>query len=112
MSDTNKNTFHKLQCAFESQQQVVCNSYLEAGKVDVFSFKDHTFIPTDFLAFSYVCSNASHKVTTLTFTNCTFAKEEVELLIELAQNIELANLKTLNVKLNRYRYNIIDVFQI
>ena len=60
MSDTNLDMY-KIQCAFESQQQIVCDSVLELDKADTLSFKDHSLIPTDFLAISYVITTTNHK---------------------------------------------------
>ena len=40
MSTTDLDMLYKIQCAFESQQQIVCDSVLELVKADTFSFKD------------------------------------------------------------------------
>ena len=95
MSTTNLDRLYKIQCAFESQQQIVCDSVLELDKADTLSFKDHSLIPTDFLAISYVISTTSCIVTTLTFTDCSLDGEGVALFLEKMSSDHLENIKYL-----------------
>ena len=94
MSNTNLDMY-KIHCAFESQQHIVCDSVLELDKADTLSFKDHSLIPTDFLAISYVISITRHKVTTLTFTDCSLDGEGVALFLEKMSSDHLENIKYL-----------------
>ena len=94
MSNTDLGMY-KIHCAFESQQQIVCDSVLELDKADTLSFKDHSLIPTDFLAISYVISTTSHIVTTLTFTDCSLDGEGVALFLEKMSSDHLENIKYL-----------------
>ena len=94
MSNTDLDMY-KIHCAFESQQHIVCDSVLELDKADTLSFKDHSLIPTDFLAISYVISTTSYKVTTLTFTDCSLDGEGVALFLEKMSSDHLENIKYL-----------------
>ena len=100
MSNTDLDMY-KIHCAFESQQQIVCDSVLELDKADTLSFKDHSLIPTDFLAISYVISTTSYIVTTLTFTDCSLDGEGVALFLEKMSSDHLENIKYLGFH-NRY----------
>ena len=95
MSNTDLDMLYKIQCAFESQQQIVCDSVLELDKDDTLSFKDHSLIPTDFLAISYVISTTSYIVTTLTFTKCSLDGEGVALFLEKMSSVHLESIKYL-----------------
>ena len=95
MSNTDLDLLYKIQCAFESQQQIVCDSVLELDKADTLSFKDHSLIPTDFLAISYVITTTSYIVTTLTFTDCSLDGEGVALFLEKMSSIHLDHIKYL-----------------
>ena len=95
MSDTDLDMLYKIQCAFESQQQIVCDSVLELDKPDTLSFKDHSLIPTDFLAISYVITTTNYIVTTLTFTGCSLEREGVALFLEKMSSDHLENIKYL-----------------
>ena len=94
MSDTDLDMY-KIHYAFESQQHIVCDSVLELDKADTLSFKDHSLIPTDFLAISYVISTSSDIVTTLTFTDCSLDGEGVALFLEKMSGDHLENIKYL-----------------
>ena len=95
MSNTDLDMLYKIQCAFESQQQIVCESVLELDKADTLSFKDHNLIPTDFLAISYVISSTRSIVTTLTFTDCSFDGEGIALFLEKMSSVHLDDIKYL-----------------
>ena len=93
MSTTDLDMLYKIQCAFESQQQIVCDRVLELDKADTFSFKDHSLIPTDFLAISYVISSTRYIVTALTFTDCSLDGEGVALFLEKMSSVHLNHIK-------------------
>ena len=94
MSNTDLDMY-KIHCAFESQQHIVCDSVLELDKADTLSFKDHSLIPTDFLAISYVISTTSYIVTALTFADCSLDEEGVALFLERMSSDHLENIKYL-----------------
>ena len=102
MSNTDLDMLYKIQCAFESQQQIVCDSVLELDKADTLSFKDHSLIPTDFLAISYVVSSTRYIVTTLNFTDCSLDNEGVALFLEKMSSSQLDNIKYLGYQKQNY----------
>ena len=95
MSNTDLDMLYKIQCAFESQQHIVCDGVLELDKADTLSFKDHSLIPTDFLAISYVISSTRYLVTTLIFTDCSLDGEGVVLFLEKMSSVHLDHIKCL-----------------
>ena len=95
MSNTDLDMLYKIQCVFESQQQIVCDSVVELDKADTLSFKDHSLIPTDFLAISYVITTTSYIVTALTFTGCSLDGEGVALFLEKMSSVHLDHIKYL-----------------
>ena len=95
MSNTDLDMLYKIHCAFESQQQIVCDSVLELDTADTLSFKDHSLMPTDFLAISYVVSSTRYVVTALTFTGCSLDGEGVALFLEKMSSDHLENIKYL-----------------
>ena len=95
MSNTDLDMLYKIQCAFESQQQILCDSVLELDKADTLSFKDCNLIPTDFLAISYVVSTTRYIATALTFTGCSLDGEGVALFLEKMTSDHLENIKYL-----------------
>ncbi len=92
MSDPNTDVLYKAQCAFESQQQCPCDMLLEKTDTNVLSFKDRNFLPTDYLAISYVITSTRHKVTTLLFTECTIDEEGVAFFLGKLQEVHLSNI--------------------
>ena len=79
LSSSSMDTCSKVMCGFESQQQVVCDIILENNTL---SFKNQSFITTDFLAISYVILNSNNNLTKLVFDECKLDKEGIMLLIE------------------------------
>ncbi len=92
MSDPNTDVLYKAQCAFESQQQCPWDMLLEKTDTNVLSFKDRNFLPTDYLAISYVITSTRHKVTSLLFTECTIDKEGVAFFLGKLQEVHLSNI--------------------
>ncbi len=92
MSDPNTDVLYKAQCAFESQQQCPCDMLLEKTDTNVLSFKDRNFLPTDYLAISYVITSTRHKVTSLLFTECTIDEEGVAFFIGKLREEHLSNI--------------------
>ncbi len=66
LNSKSKADMYKIQCAFESQQPIVCSIVM---KTEILTFEDYTFSPTDFNAIGYVTSHAPHPIT-LILKNC------------------------------------------
>ena len=68
MRSKSMSDMHRIQCAFESQQQRVCAFFFEKS-FDVLNFVEYTFSPTDFNAINFVFSNSSCPIN-LVLDNC------------------------------------------
>ena len=68
MRSKSMSDMHRIQCAFESQQQSVCAFFFEKSS-DVLTFVEYTFSPTDFNAINFVFSNCSCPIK-LVLDNC------------------------------------------
>ena len=70
-----------VQCAYESQQRVVCDSIVEGcwGKL---SYNNSTLSPIDMTAVGYVISTTSHPVTQLAMTRCHLHDDHVRTLLK------------------------------
>ena len=94
MSDSKTDMLYKVQCAFESQQQIACDKLLELSEEpnSLCFFKNH-FIPTDFLAMSYVIETSRNPVTKLLFKKCSLDSEGVDLFLDKVSTGKLENIK-------------------
>ena len=93
MSDSKTDTLYKVQCAFESQQQIACNTLLELSEEpNSLCFLKNNFIPTDFLAMSYIIET-SHHVTKLLFKMCSLDSEGIDLFLDEVSIGKLDNIK-------------------
>ncbi len=95
MLDTTLDNLLKIQCAFESQQEIVCDSIEELNKTNSLSFNSNNLVQVDFLAMSYVLSITQHQLTKLSFQNCSLEKEGIVLFIEKLCSNHLHNIKHL-----------------
>ena len=68
MRSKSMSDMHRIQCAFESQQQSVC-AFFFVNSSDVLNFEEYTFSPTDFNAINFVFSNSSCPIN-LVLDNC------------------------------------------
>ena len=64
-------SLYAVQCAFESQQSMLCECSLKNGMANTLSFKDHIFLPYDMSAIEYIICNAAYPVE-LKFEDCLF----------------------------------------
>ena len=92
---SNKAILYKVQCAFESQQQIFCDSVFELDETDTLSLKDDTLISTDFLAICYVIATTHYFIRRLTFTNCRLDREGVALFLVKMSTVHLNNIRYL-----------------
>ena len=94
MSDSKTNMLYKLQCAFESQQQIACDILLELSEEpNSLCFSKNNFIPTDFLAMSYVIETSHNQVTKLFFKKCSLDSEGVDLFLDEVSTAKLDNIR-------------------
>ena len=98
MSDSKTDMLYKVQCAFESQQQIACDMLLELSEEpNSLCFSKNNFIPTDFLAMSYVIETSHEQVTKISFQNCSLVSEGVDLFLGKLSTEKLDNIKCIRL---------------
>ena len=94
MSDSKTDMLYKVQCAFESQQQIACDMLLELSEEpNSLCFSKNNYIPTDFLAMSYVIETSHNQVTKLLFKKCSLDSEGVDLFLDKVSTGKLENIR-------------------
>ena len=77
LSRTEGNDLYQIQCAYESQQKIVCVQYLKAVCKHIKIASNYLSVP-DFTAIGYVVNMMSKLPIQLTLLNCNFGIEEVD----------------------------------
>ena len=95
MTNTNMDIVSKCQCAYESQQAIVCESIFNYGEIDSVIFYDHIFVPADFIAISYVWSASQFLITVVSFDKCILDEDGIKLFIEKIDTKKLRAIKYL-----------------
>ena len=94
LSDSKTDMLYKVQCAFESQQQIACDMLLEfSEEPNSLCFYKNNFIPTDFFAMSYVIETSHNQVTILSFQKCSLDSEGVDLFLDKVNTGKLDNIR-------------------
>ena len=77
-SESPDDLFH-IQCAFESQKSIVCDSVIQSGEEGSLTLKSHFLTPSDLTAIGFVVSTASesHPVKKLVLNRCTLGEEGI-----------------------------------
>ena len=75
-SSENANTLYRIQCAFESQMPKLYDAAIEYGDQSL-SFKNTTFLPSDYNAIGHVISRASCPTLKLEFHSCKIDKDGI-----------------------------------
>ena len=70
-----KGDLYSVQCAFESQQAISCDSVVRFGECGTFSFIDVS-TPSDFAAILYVLTNTRTPINAVVFERCGFSALE------------------------------------
>ena len=115
-SESPDDLFH-IQCAFESQKSIVCDSVIWSGEEGSLTLKSHFLTPSDLTAIGFVVSTASesHPVKKLVLNRCTLGEEGISAFFQEAGdrvmsihilsyhggNCNMAQLKLVNVLLGR-----------
>ena len=94
MSDSETDMLYKVQCAFESQQQIGCDMLLELSEEpNSLCFSNNNFIPTDFLAMNYIIETSHDQVTKISFWECSLDSEGVDLFLDEVSTGKLDNIR-------------------
>ena len=115
-SESPDDLFH-IQCAFESQKSIVCDSVIRSGEEGSLTLKSHFLTPSDLTAIGFVVSTASesHPVKKLVLNRCTLGEEGISAFFQEAGdrvmsihtlsyhggNCNMAQLKSVNVLLGK-----------
>ena len=101
MSDSKTDMLYKVQCAFESQQQIACDMLLELREEpNSLCFSNNNFKTTDFLAISYVIETSHNPVTKLSFKKCRLDLEGVDLFLDKVSTEKLDNIRYIGLYSN------------
>ena len=84
-SESPDDLFH-IQCAFESQQSIVCDSVIRSGEEGSLTLKSHFLTPSDMTAIGFVVRTASesHPVKKLVLNRCTLGEEGISAFLKEA----------------------------
>ena len=90
---------HRVQCAFESQQSIVCDHAIreETGVLD---FSRSTLTPADLTAVGYVISATSHTITKVDMSWCNLHADHVRLFLREVSSNKLKHIETLMLLYN------------
>ena len=95
---------HRVQCAFESQQSIVCDHAI-SEETGVLDFSDSTLTPADLTAVGYVISSTSHTITEVGMSGCNLHADHVRVFLREVSSNKLKHIQTLELSRN----NIGDV---
>ncbi len=109
MTSKHSNDLYRIQCAFESQQQIVCDSILERKFLE---FNNHTFLPPDWNALSYTCNETYKAVTRLVFNNCNLDEAEAQIFTKKARRDKIDGIESLSFFPKIFSKGHLDVFQL
>ena len=74
----------QIQCAFESQQSIICDSVIQSGEEGSLTLKNRIMTPSDLTALGFVISNASYPVKKLVLNRCKIGEEEMDAFLKEA----------------------------
>ena len=75
---------NQIQCAFESQQSIICDSVIQSGEEGNLTLKNRIMTPSDLTALGFVISNASYPVKKLVLNKCKIGEEEMDAFLKEA----------------------------
>ncbi len=109
MTSKHSNDLYRIQCAFESQQQIVCDCVLEHK---ILEFNDHTFFSPDWNALAYICNETSTAVTRIVFNNCNLDVVGAEVFVEKTREDKTDCIKSLCFSPKTFNKDQRDIFQL
>lgn len=84
-----------VQCSFESQQPITCDSIIRSGESGTLALQHNFLTPTDFTAMSYVIKNTTFAVKTIEFDSCRLdgvTVEPVSVLLSICTDLQALSL--------------------
>ena len=95
---------HRVQCAFESQQSIVCDHAIRE-EIGVLDISRSTLTPADLTAVGYVISSTSHTITKVDMSGCSLHADHVRVFLREVSSNKLKPIQILELSRN----NIGDV---
>ena len=83
-SQSQDDDLFQVQCAFESQQSIICDSVIQSGEEGSLILRNHIMTPSDLTALGFVISNASYSVKKLVLDKCKIGEEEMDAFLKEA----------------------------
>ena len=95
-SSRSQDDLFQVQCAFESQQPIICDSVIQSGEEGSLTLKSHFLTPSDMTAIGFIISIASglHPVNKLVLNRCTLGEEGISAFLNEAGN-QVISIQTL-----------------
>ena len=90
---------HRVQCAFESQQSIVCDHAI-SEETGVLDFSYSTLTPADLTAVGYVISATSHTITKVDMSGCSLHADHVRVFLREVSSNKLKHIQTLMLLYN------------
>ena len=84
LSQSHDDDLFQVQCAFESQQSIICDSVIQSGEEGSLTLKNRIMTPSDLTALGFVISNASYPVKKLVLNRCKIGEEEMDAFLKEA----------------------------
>ena len=107
-----KSFLHGVQCAFESQQKVVCDYLFRIRKINSsndIEFFDIILTPADLAALGYVISTTSHSFRRLNITLCQLTDDHLIALVMKISAKKLKNIETLHLIVDNISSNGVKI---
>ena len=84
LSQSQDDDLFQVQCAFESQQSIICDSVIQSGEEGSLTLKNRIMTPSDLTSIGFVISNASYPVKKLVLNRCKIGEEEMDAFLKEA----------------------------
>ena len=84
LSQSQDDDLFQVQCVFESQQSIICDSVIQSGEESSLTLKNRIMTPSDLTALGFVISNASYPVKKLVLNRCKIGEEEMDAFLKEA----------------------------
>ncbi len=108
MTSKHSNDLYRMQCAFESQQQIVCDYIFEHKFLE---FNEHTFLPLDWNFLSYFCNETS-KAVRLVFNQCHLDVAQAQIFIEKIRQDKIDGIESLSYVPETFSKVHLDIFRL
>ncbi len=106
------NDLYRIQCAFESQQSIVCDSIFVGRDIRSLKFNNQVFLPTDWNALAYLCNETSTTGIALIFNGCTFDENGAQILMDKIKSAEVYKVTSLSFSVKSHKEGQIEAIML